>query len=96
LPPFGSSTSSIRGKDSGDWGERMNKKPNIKEIIAKNPGVDPQKLQQGLEAIQELKKTGVVRQSTYSLETPTTARPVVARMDTAPRKPGKAGCRAVS
>ena len=57
----------------------MNKKPDVKEIIAKNPSVDPQKLQQGLEAIQELKKTGVVQQSTYSLEMPTGGKPLQAR-----------------
>jgi hypothetical protein len=53
----------------------MNKKPDVKEIITKNPSVDPEKLQQGLDAIQELKKTGVVQQSTYSLEMPTTGKP---------------------
>jgi hypothetical protein len=57
----------------------MNKKPDVKEIIAKNPSVDPQKLQQGLEALKELKKTGVVQQSTYGLEMPTAGKPLLAR-----------------
>jgi hypothetical protein len=45
------------------------KKLNIKVIIAKNPKVDAERLEQGLEAIKELLKTGV-KPSSYSLETP--------------------------
>jgi len=65
----------------------IRKRLNIKVIIAKNPKVDAERLEQGLEAIRELLKTGV-KPSSYSLETPESGR-TLHRIEgqRSPRKP---------
>ena len=40
------------------------------KIIAANPKIDAAELKKGLDALKKLYETGVVKQSTYSLETP--------------------------
>ena len=42
----------------------------MEKIIADNPNVDPEELRKAEEALKGLSKTGVVRRSTYGLETP--------------------------
>ena len=50
----------------------MPKQIDIDKIIADNPNVDPEALRKAEEALKNLNQTGVVRHSTYGLETPET------------------------
>ena len=43
---------------------------DLEKIIADNPNVDPEELRKAGEALKSLHQTGVVRRSTYGLETP--------------------------
>ncbi len=43
---------------------------DIDKIIADNPNVDPEALKKAEEALKNLNQTGVIRRSTYGLETP--------------------------
>ena len=52
------------------------KKLDVKQIVTKNKNVDATKLRQGLDALEDLRKTGIVRPSQYGLETPETKRSV--------------------
>ncbi|MGA3056049.1 MAG: hypothetical protein ABSD63_17715 [Candidatus Korobacteraceae bacterium] len=48
----------------------MPKQVDLEKIIADNPSVDPEELRKAEEALKSLNRTGVVRRSTYGLETP--------------------------
>ncbi len=48
----------------------MPKQIELEKIIADNPNVDPEELKKAEEALRNLKQTGMVRRSTYGLETP--------------------------
>jgi hypothetical protein len=48
----------------------MPKQLNLEKIIADNPNIDPEELKKAEEALKDLHQTGVVRPSTYGLETP--------------------------
>ena len=54
----------------------MLKQKELKKIIADNPNVDPAELKKAEEALRNLKQTGVVRRSTYGLETPESKRQI--------------------
>lgn len=48
----------------------MPKKLDIEKIIATNPNVDVNELKRATEVLKALQETGLVRPSTYGLETP--------------------------
>ena len=48
----------------------MPRQLDLDKIIADNPHVDPEALKKAQEALRNLNQTGVVRRSTYELETP--------------------------
>ena len=48
----------------------MPKRIDLEKLIADNPNVDSEDLKKAEEALKDLHRTGVVRRSTYSLETP--------------------------
>ena len=48
----------------------MPKQLDLEKIIADNPHVDSDDLKKAEEALRDLNQTGIVKPSTYSLETP--------------------------
>jgi hypothetical protein len=48
----------------------MPKQINLEKIIADNPQIDPEELKKAEEALKNLRQTGIVKHSTYGLETP--------------------------
>ncbi len=48
----------------------MPKQLDIDKIIADNPNIDSEALRKAEEALKDLSHTGVVKRSTYGLETP--------------------------
>lgn len=49
---------------------------DLEKIIADNPNVNPEELRKAEEAIKSLRQTGVVRRSSYGLETPESKREI--------------------
>jgi len=47
---------------------------DVDKIIATNPKVDPASFRESVEALKKLERTGVVKQSSYSLDTPDSRR----------------------
>ena len=56
------------------WGDSMAKQYDLKKLVEDNPDVDVDQLKRAVDALRELQSTGVVRQSTYGLETPESAK----------------------
>jgi hypothetical protein len=52
----------------------MPKQLDVQRIISKNPKIDRVALEKGIEALKKLAQTGVVKPSSYSLETPDSKR----------------------
>jgi HrpA-like RNA helicase len=48
----------------------MPKHLDLDKIIADNPHVDPKELEKAQSALKDLHRTGIVKRSTYGLETP--------------------------
>ena len=52
----------------------MPKQLDVQKILANNPKIDLAALAKGIEALKKLAQTGVVKPSSYSLETPDSKR----------------------
>jgi len=61
----------------------MPKQLDLQKIIASNPKIDPAALAEGIEALRKLAQTGVIKPSSYSLETPDSKRSLQYCDDTA-------------
>ena len=55
---------------------KKNAQINVDSIIATNPKIDREAFDKGVDAIKNLERTGMVKRSTYSLETPDSRRTV--------------------
>jgi hypothetical protein len=49
---------------------------NVENIIASNPRISREAFQKGIETLRKLERSGAVKPSTYSLETPDSRRTV--------------------
>ena len=55
---------------------KKNAQIDVDAIIATNPKINKEAFQKGVDALKNLEQTGMVKQSTYSLETPDSRRTV--------------------
>jgi len=55
---------------------KKNAQIDVDAIIATNPKINKEAFQKGIDALKNLEQTGMVKQSTYSLETPDSRRTV--------------------
>jgi hypothetical protein len=55
---------------------KKNAQLDVDNIIATNPKINREAFEKGVDALKSLESTGVVKQSTYSLETPDSRRTV--------------------
>jgi hypothetical protein len=55
---------------------KKNAQIDVDAIIANNPKINKEAFQKGVDALKNLEQTGMVKQSTYSLETPDSRRTV--------------------
>jgi hypothetical protein len=53
---------------------KKNAQLDVDNIIATNPKIDREAFDKGVDALKSLESTGVVKRSTYSLETPDSRR----------------------